>query len=91
MNALMPDGLTLDENEEIIVIAPDVFKRLGPVLKNTTKRTIANNFMWRTVLAASDFLSEDIRRKKNAFFRIVSGQEETAPRWKECITYTSTA
>lgn len=91
MNALMPDGLHLDENEEIIVIAPNVLERLGPVLKNTTKRTIANYFMWRTVLASSDFLNEDVRRKKNAFFTTVTGQPESSARWKECITYTQSA
>lgn len=91
MNAIMPEGLTLDENEEIIVIAPDVFERLGPVLKSTTNRTLANYLMWRIVLATSDFLNEDVRRKKTGFFRVVSGQQEAVSRWKECITYTSSA
>lgn len=91
MNAMLPNKITLDENEVIIVIAPAFFDRLGSVLNSTSKRTIANYLMWRTVLALSDFLNDEMRRKKIDHFRTVSGQQEVAPRWKECITYTTSA
>lgn len=47
---LLPRGLQIDDNEQIVVSAPAYFEHLGKLLERTPKRTIANYMMWRVVL-----------------------------------------
>lgn len=95
--AIMPDDLQLPESEIITVSSPDYFKRLAGVLAVTSKRTIANFFVWRSALGASNFLTDQIRMRKIGFLLAMSsggkgesgqGQGGTT-QWKECTTYTA--
>lgn len=86
----MPKSMPVTENEVIVVITPVYFERLAEVLKNTTKRTIANYFMWRSVLIASTFLNDQVRYRKLSYLGSVSDSQQTStPQWKECIGYAS--
>lgn len=89
INALLPKGLNVDENEVIIVSVPSFFDALGPLLENTPKRTIANYMMWRITVFSSFFLTEELRKRQLVYSTAVSGKQEQEPRWKECIDITS--
>lgn len=92
--AIMPVDMQLPESEIITVSSPDYFKRLAGVLAVTSKRTIANFFVWRSTLVASNFLNDQIRMRKIGFLTAMSsgkgeaGQGGTT-QWKECTSYTS--
>lgn len=89
INALLPHGLDINENEVIIVSVPEFFEKLGKLLEQTPKRTVANYLMWRVTAFSSFFLTEDLRKRQLVYSTAVSGKQEQEPRWKECIDITS--
>lgn len=48
-HALMPEDMKLSPTEVVVIVTPVYFERLAEVLEKTSKRTIANYFMWRLV------------------------------------------
>lgn len=89
INALLPNGITVDENEVVINTVPTFFEQLGTVLETTPKRVIANYFMWRVVHETSGTLTKELRDRKLAFFKVLYGLLQQEPRWKECVQFTS--
>lgn len=89
INAMLPDNVQVDENEVVIVSVPSFFEKLGDVIHSVPKRTLANYFGWRIVLATSGTLTDELRRRKILYFSSINGQREEEPRWKECASYTS--
>lgn len=89
INALLPDGLKIDEKEVIVVSVPSFFKALGPLLEQTPKRVIANYLMWRVTAFSSFFMTEELRKRQLGYSTAVSGKQEQEPRWKECVDITS--
>lgn len=89
INALLPDGLKIDETEVIVVSVPSFFEALGKLLQNTPKRTIANYLMWRITAFSSFFMTEELRKRQLVYSTAVSGKQEQEPRWKECVDITS--
>ncbi|XP_053693911.1 neprilysin-2-like isoform X1 [Sabethes cyaneus] len=89
-NAILKDtGITIDENEVIIVSVPNFMEQLGPLLQNTPKRTMANYVMWRISGFSSFFLTEKLRKRQLQYSTALSGKQEQEPRWKECVDITS--
>lgn len=92
VNGIMPEDMSVTENEVVVVITPVYFERLGEVLEATPKRTIANYLMWRSVLIASTFLNTEVRYRKLTYLASQSDQKEqeaSSALWKECIGYTA--
>lgn len=89
INALLPTGLDINENEVIIVSVPQFFEQLGKLLDQTPKRIVANYLMWRVTAFSSFFLTEELRKRQLIYSTAVSGKQEQEPRWKECIDITS--
>lgn len=92
VNSVMPQDLQVTEKEVIVVITPVYFERLKSVLESTSKRVIANFFMWRSVLIASTYLSHEVRLRKMSYIALQSNQDEQesySPLWKECVGYTA--
>lgn len=48
-NALMPTDTKITPDEVVVVLTPAYFDRLAEILRKTSKRTIANYFVWRYV------------------------------------------
>lgn len=65
--------MKLPPTEVVIVVTPSYFERLAEVLNSTSKRTIANYFMWRSVIVASNFLNDQVRIRKVAYMSAMSG------------------
>lgn len=89
INGLLPSGLQIDDNEQIVVSVPTYFEELGKLLEKTPKRTIANYLMWRMAAFSSYFLTDTLRDRQLIYSMAVSGKQEQEPRWKECIDITS--
>lgn len=93
-HALLPASMRLTETETIVVASPAYFDKLAEVFETTTKRTIANYFMWRSIMVASNFLTDQVRMRKIFYLSSISsgegqpGQGGTS-QWKECTTYTA--
>jgi len=88
INSLLPNGLSVDENEIVSDYVPTFFKRLGAVLGSTSTRTIANYCMWRIVLAQGGNSAEDMRDIKLDYYKDVYGLMNKVDRSKECVSYT---
>lgn len=94
-DALMPKGMKLPSTEVIVVVAPVYFERLAFILQNTTKRTIANYFAWRSFIVSSNFLNDLVRIRKIQYLSAMTGNGDGQPgqggtsQWKECISYTT--
>lgn len=89
INALLPQDLTVYGNETVINAVPAFFKQLETVLISTSKRTVANYFLWRIVLATSGTLTNQLRQRKLEYFKAVYGLQGEEARWKECVQFTS--
>lgn len=89
----MPKDLKLTEKESINVMSPIYFERLKEVLEMTSKRTIINYMIWRSLLLSSTFLNNEVRMRKNKFLISQRSQNEMldtySPLWKECVSYTA--
>ena len=81
------DEKDLEIKDEEIVINGDTkfYKELGPILKNTTKRTLFNYIGWRVAKDALDYLTPEARKISQKFNRLMTGVEANTPRWQECI------
>lgn len=86
---MLPHGLDVDENEVVINSVPTFFEKLGDVLHSTSKRAMANYFLWRIVLSTSGTQNEQLRDHKLKFYKDVYGLQSKEERWKECISFTA--
>lgn len=89
INAMLPTGLDVNENEIVTNSVPTYFKQLENILNTTSKRTIANYLLWRAVLTTSGTLTSQLRQRKLEFYKVVYGLQGEEQRWKECIQFTS--
>ncbi|XP_031621713.1 neprilysin-2-like [Contarinia nasturtii] len=89
INSLMPSTLQVDENEVLSDTVPTFFEKLGDVLSSTPKRTMANYFIWRIILATSGATTNELFKHKVQFYKTVYGLQSEQPRWKDCIQITS--
>lgn len=91
INDLMPikGAEHVNDNETIIIAVPDFLDRMGLLLANTPKRTLANYVFWRMTAFSSFFLTETVRARQLKFSSVISGKQENDPRWKECVEVAS--
>ncbi|XP_032576202.1 neprilysin-2 isoform X1 [Drosophila sechellia] len=85
MNALLPEGLNVAEDEMINLSVPSFFEDLGKLLAKTPKRVIANYMFWRIHGFSVGFLSEEFRKRQLQYATALSGRQEQEARWKECV------
>ncbi|XP_044313044.1 neprilysin-2 isoform X1 [Drosophila rhopaloa] len=85
MNALLPEGLDVAEDEKINLSVPSFFEELGKLLARTPKRVIANYMFWRIHGFSVGFLNEEFRKRQLQYATSLSGRQEQEARWKECV------
>ncbi|KAG4071253.1 hypothetical protein HA402_003957 [Bradysia odoriphaga] len=84
-NALLPEGISVDDSEIITVTVPTFFAKLATLLEETPKRTIANYLIWRVTVYSTYFMNSELRKRNLAYFTAISGKTEDEARWKECV------
>ncbi|XP_062123109.1 neprilysin-2-like [Drosophila sulfurigaster albostrigata] len=89
MNALLPEGLSVQDDEIINLIEPPFFDQLGKLLARTPNRVIANYLMWRIHEFSLSYLSEEFHTRKQKYIMILAGHQEQRARWKECVYIVS--
>lgn len=88
-NALLPEGLSVNDSEIITVSVPTFFEQLANLLEETPNRTIANYLIWRVTVYSTYFMSSRLRKRNLEYFTAISGKTEEEPRWKECVDLTT--
>lgn len=85
VNALLPEPLSVDENETVIVKEPEYLENLGKLLNDTPARVIANYMMWRVVEYSTSFLTRDLRQLNFEYSKVSIGQKKQGEHRKACI------
>uniref|UniRef100_A0A9J8BZC8 Neprilysin n=2 Tax=Cyprinus carpio TaxID=7962 RepID=A0A9J8BZC8_CYPCA len=82
-------GFPITDSEEVIVYAPNYFKRLNPVLAKYTKRDIQNYMVWRFVMNLVVGLSRKYRETRKAFRKAIYGTTAEPAVWRQCAIYVN--
>uniref|UniRef100_A0A4W4FRD4 Neprilysin n=1 Tax=Electrophorus electricus TaxID=8005 RepID=A0A4W4FRD4_ELEEL len=82
-------SIPVTESEQVIVYAPNYFRRLNPVLANYTKRDIQNYMVWRFSMNMVVGLSRQYRDTRKAFRKAISGTTSEAAVWRQCAIYVN--
>ncbi|XP_055546454.1 neprilysin-2-like isoform X2 [Wyeomyia smithii] len=82
-------GISVGEEEIINVAVPSYVEQLGPLLRSTSKRTLANYVMWRATGSSIFSLTEVFRERQLKYSTVVSGKQELEQRWQECVDVVS--
>ncbi|GMT11384.1 hypothetical protein PFISCL1PPCAC_2681, partial [Pristionchus fissidentatus] len=83
------DGLVhLSDNETIIIRETEYFKGIQHILKDASKRVLANYISWRIVQGFSPFLPPTAREPFYQFKANQTGMFNSPPpdRWEDCVT-----
>lgn len=89
INALLPTGMSVDENEVVVVLTPSYFEKLGELLKETPSRVIANYLMWCVAEFSAPFLNNEVSKRQWDYITDVYGDHGEMIRWKDCISISS--
>ncbi|KAG4073989.1 hypothetical protein HA402_014194 [Bradysia odoriphaga] len=75
INAFMPTVQKVNENEIVINSVPMFFEQLGKLLNSTSRRTVANYALWRTVYSVAEGLPYDFRTTQWDSMSILYGRK----------------
>lgn len=89
ISLLLPEEVTIDENELINVRVPSFFKGLGELLQTTRKEVLANYLFWRVAETSSYYLNDQMRLRKFLFASHFSGRKEFNSWWSYCTEATN--
>lgn len=87
LSFFMPNEFELDK-DQIIVPFTVMFEDLNELMKNTSKRTIANYLMWRVAYFSSELLTDELSDKLFEFDRFLTGIKRKSQRWRFCVKKT---
>ncbi|EYC44744.1 hypothetical protein Y032_0451g1686 [Ancylostoma ceylanicum] len=81
-------GLFSNETE-IIVAEIEYLEKASKLIKETDSELLANYIVWRVVQASVRLLDERFENIKQDFSRVMTGQQQRSPRWKDCAQVPS--
>ncbi|KAF4101555.1 neprilysin-like isoform X1 [Onychostoma macrolepis] len=82
-------GIPITDSEEVIVYAPNYFKRLNTVLAKYTKRDVQNYMVWRFIMNLVVGLSRTYRETRKAFRKAIYGTTSEPAVWRQCAIYVN--
>ncbi|XP_076472292.1 neprilysin-1-like [Babylonia areolata] len=77
------------DTEEVVVYAPEYFRKMAAIYTTTSKRTLVNYVLWRMVMGHVDHLPRQYRAVKKEYHKTIFGAERDRSRWRECVKYVS--
>ncbi|XP_067950670.1 neprilysin-like isoform X2 [Watersipora subatra] len=80
---------TFDLNDEVVITAPEYYKKVVAKLEETPNRTIANYLLWRLTANRVQNLPKGIQNVKQSFEQVLYGVTAKPARWKTCVDYTN--
>ncbi|KAL4647013.1 neprilysin isoform X2 [Arapaima gigas] len=88
-NILNTVNITISDDEDVIVYAPNYFTRLNLVLANYTARDIQNYVVWRFVMYLVGGLSKAYRDTRKVFRKAIYGTMSDEAVWRQCVNYVN--
>lgn len=83
--SLLPLEVFIDENESIVVGDYEFFTKLGNLLQQTPKRTLANYIGWKETAQSLNYLPKTFKEREFAYVKKSLGLGSTS-RWKFCVS-----
>lgn len=87
INAQLPDGIDVNENELVNIRVPLFTKNLGVLLDKTPKRVMANYMIWRLIADRLYNLNEELLSRALKYNKLLTGVDKQKPRWNVCATF----
>jgi len=81
----------IPEIEAINVAVPDFFTRMDEILRSRRPDELSAYLSWHLLRVAAPALSEPFVREDFQFQKVLTGQEEIAPRFRRCLEATDRA
>ncbi|KAI1285214.1 Neprilysin-1 [Halotydeus destructor] len=78
--------VTLTDNDQVVMQDDFYYKNLPTILRNTSKRTIANYIGWRYVLGYSDYTTKSFISAYFDHQKVAYGQRKPETPWETCYT-----
>uniref|UniRef100_A0A8C2G839 Neprilysin n=1 Tax=Cyprinus carpio TaxID=7962 RepID=A0A8C2G839_CYPCA len=78
-------GIPITDSEEVIVYAPNYFKRLNPLLA----KDVQNYMVWRFIMNLVVGLSKTYRETRKAFRKAIYGTTSEPAVWRQCAIYVN--
>ncbi|KAJ8280491.1 hypothetical protein GJAV_G00055490 [Gymnothorax javanicus] len=88
-NIMKTVNITVTEDEEVIVIAPNYLTRLIPILAEYSARDIQNYLVWRYVMNMVIGLSRAYKDTRKPFRKAIYGTTSEAAVWRQCANYVN--
>ncbi|XP_060778990.1 neprilysin-like isoform X1 [Neoarius graeffei] len=82
-------NLHIEDNEQVVLYAPNYLRRLNPVLAKYSKRDIQNYIVWRFAMNMVVGLSRAYKETRKAFKKAISGTSSEAAIWRQCAVYVN--
>ncbi|KAM4771129.1 neprilysin [Rhinophrynus dorsalis] len=87
MNAIIaPAGITIDENEQVVVYATDYLKKLS-FLQKYTARELQNYLAWRFIISTRKDLGGEFKNAGDQVNKILYGTTTEGAVWRSCVSH----
>ncbi|XP_053378803.1 neprilysin-4-like isoform X4 [Mercenaria mercenaria] len=77
-------GLSLDDSEPVLAIAPPFLEKIGNLIQRYSSRVIANYVVSRRVLGKTFYLPKEFTDIKLKYRKVLTGSATEPPRWQSC-------
>ncbi|CAB3404762.1 unnamed protein product [Caenorhabditis bovis] len=89
---IAPKELTylFNNDTEIIISEIEYLQKASKLIESTDSTLLTNYILWRVVQSNVRYLDERFDDIKQDFVKVMTGQQQNPPRWKECANVPST-
>ncbi|XP_057612964.1 neprilysin [Chionomys nivalis] len=82
-------NINIQNEEEVIVYAPEYFTKLKPILTKYSPRDLQNLMSWRFIMDLVRSLSRNYKESRNAFRKALYGTTSETATWRRCANYVN--
>nr|XP_033813878.1 neprilysin [Geotrypetes seraphini] len=86
---MAPVGTTLQNDEEVVVYAPEYLAKLSSAIKKYSARQIQNYIAWRYIMDHVNSLSRPYKDRRNDFRKALYGTTSEFAVWRQCANYVN--
>lgn len=82
-------NISIPDEEEVIVYAPDYLTKLKPILTKYSARDLQNLMSWRFIMDLVSSLNRTYKESRNAFRKALFGTTAEMPTWRRCVNFVN--
>uniref|UniRef100_H3ABL0 Neprilysin n=1 Tax=Latimeria chalumnae TaxID=7897 RepID=H3ABL0_LATCH len=82
-------NIAVEQEEKVVVYAPEYFIKLKPILANYTARDIQNYLAWQRIMGLVNSLSQAYKDTRKAFRKALYGTTSETAVWRQCANYVN--